>query len=210
MKKSILLCLLVLFAITSFSQKKAVTETGEEVILYENGTWKYVNDSARLKNDITVNPKPFKKSPNSTFLLKSTKTDIGIWIDSKKWSFKKASSNEDAEYELDLRGKDLYGMIITEKIEIPLETLKGLAYDNAKAVATDLEIVKQEYRTVNDIKVLCMQMNGNMQGVKFTYYGYYFSNAKGTVQFLTYTAQNLLKELLPDAEELLNGLVLLK
>jgi hypothetical protein len=126
MKKGILKILLLLLAITSVAQKKAVTETGEEVILYDNGTWKYVSDSAKEKVDIPLNPKAFKKSNNATFLLKSTRTKIGVWLDSKKWSFKKAVSNEDAEYELQLKGKDLYGMIITEKIEVPLETLKGI------------------------------------------------------------------------------------
>ncbi|SRR5258706_3190612 len=210
MKRTILQIVLILLTITSFSQKKAVTETGEEVILYDNGTWKYVNDSARVKIQIPVNPKVFKKSSNSTFLLKSTRTEIGIWIDSKKWTFKKAANNEDAEYELQLKGKDLYGMIITEKIEIPLESLKDIAIENAKSVASDIEVSKQEYRTVNNKKVLFMQMNGTTQGVKFSYYGYYFSNANGTVQLVSYTSQKLMTDLSGDAEEFLNGLVALE
>ncbi|TMI70027.1 MAG: hypothetical protein E6H09_17210 [Bacteroidetes bacterium] len=210
MKKNLFLLLSLLFAIASFSQKKAVTETGDEVILYEDGTWKYSNDSSRTKSEISVNPKPFKKSDNATFLLKSANTDAGIWIDSKKWSFKKAEINEAAEYQLQLKGKDLYAMIITEKIEVPLETLKAVALENARSAASDAEIVKQEYRTVNDKKILFLQINGTTQGIKFAYYGYYYSNENGTVQVITYTAQKLLNGFKADAEDLLNGFVTTK
>jgi hypothetical protein len=40
--------------------------------------------------------------------------------------------------------------------------------------------------------------------------GYYYSDAGGTVQFVTYTAQALLDEYKSSAVELLNGLTSLK
>ena len=52
-----------------------------------------------------------------------------------------------------------------------------------------------------------MHMTGTIQGVKFTYYGYYYSNSNGTIQFLSYTGNNLIKTYLNDIEILLNGLV---
>jgi hypothetical protein len=51
-----------------------------------------------------------------------------------------------------------------------------------------------------------MQLNGTTQGIKFSYYGYYYSDVNGTVQLVTYTARNLIGNLTDDAEELLNGL----
>jgi hypothetical protein len=101
----------------------------------------------------------------------------------------------------------LYGMVIAEKMEIPLETLKKIAIDNGRKSAPDLVIQNEEYRTVNGLRVLHLQMAGTMQGIKFFYYGYYFSNESGTVQFVTYSAQNLLGTFKSDIEELLNGLV---
>lgn len=121
--------------------------------------------------------------------------------------FKKATENIDAEYEFQLKEEDLYGMVIAEKVEIPLETLKSIALENGRSVAPDLTIVKEEYRIVNGIKVLCLQMSGTMQGIKVVYYGYYYSNANGTIQFITYTAQNLLDRYSPESEKFLNGLV---
>lgn len=210
MKKIFLATGFLLLSILSFSQKKAVTETGEEVILYTDGTWKYANDSVAEKANLSTNPTVFKKNVNSTFLLKSTKLNVGIWINTKKWSFKKATDNEAAEYEFQLKGKDLYGMIITENTEIPMESFRTVAVENAKDAAPDIKVVKEEYRMVNGKKILFMQLNGTIQGIKFTYYGYYFSSEKGAVQLLTYTAQNLLTSYAEEMEDLLNGFVILE
>lgn len=194
--------------LSSQAQKKAVTETGEEVVLNDDGTWIYLSpDSEELVVKTPVNDKVFTKNDDSSFLLKSKKINVGFWLNTKKWSFKKAVNNTDAEYELQRRGEDLYGMIITEKIEVPLETLRILALENGKAVAPDLHIVKEEYRTVNGEKILFLQMNGTMQGIKISYFGYYFSNSNGSTQFITYTSQGLLSHYKKDCEELLNGII---
>ena len=204
----VLLCLLIV----SFSnaQQKAVTETGDEVILYDDGTWKYLDEDQIIANDIPINPNKFETDDKSTFLLKSNTMNIGVYLNPKIWSFKKAVDNSDAEFEFQLKDGDLYGMLISEKVDIPLETMRTIAVENGREAAPDLKIVKEEYRNVNGIQVLLLQMNGTMQGIKFSYYGYYFSNANGTVQFITYTAQSLIETYKPESERLLNGLVELK
>jgi hypothetical protein len=191
------------------AQEKAVTSTGEEVILFDDGTWKYMNVELPTVDEITTNPRNFTKTKESSFLLKSKKTNNGFWINPKKWDFRKGTDNPDAEYELQLKEGDLYGMIITEKVEIPLEALKNIALSNAKSVAPDVRVIKEEYRNVNGLKVLCMQLDGTTQGIKFSYFGYYYSDESGTVQFITYTAQSLIEEYRDTAENLLNGIVLL-
>jgi len=204
---------LLFFALSLFrvvhAQHKAVTELGDEVILFEDGTWKYIDKLVSKKElvEIPINSKLFKKNDNSTFLLKSNKLNVGFWINPKLWSFTKKTKNPVAEYEFTFKKGDLYAMIISEKIEVPLETLKFIALDNGKKAAPDLKIIKEEYRNVNGLKVLLLQMNGTSQGIKFSYYGYYFSSSKGTVQFITYTSQNLIDSYKNESEELLNGLV---
>ena len=200
-----LVCSLFLFNVSA--QKKAVTETGQEVVLYEDGTWKYLFDIDNPEKKIKTSSKKYKKPPSSSFLLKSNKIKMGFWLDPKVWSFKKSTDNLEAEYELQLKDGDLYGMIITEQIEIPLSSLKNIVLENGRVASPDIHIVKEEYRIVNGIKVLMLQMNGTIQGIKFSYYGYYYSNKNGTVQFMTYTSQNLLKEYFDKYEGLLNGLV---
>ncbi|WP_406684894.1 hypothetical protein N1F78_03995 [Seonamhaeicola sp. MEBiC1930] len=199
--------ILLLCFISFYAQQKAITERGEEVILFEDGTWKYQNEEVIKETEIPTNPEKFEKDTNSTFLLKSNKLNVGFWLDPKVWSFKKATDNPEAEYELQVKDGDLYGMVISEKVEIPLEMLKTIALENGKAAAPDLKIVKEEYRMVNDLKVLLLQMDGTMYGIKFSYYGYYFSHENGTVQFITYTSQNLLEESRDVCEKLLNGIV---
>jgi hypothetical protein len=189
------------------AQQKGVTEIGEDVILFEDGTWKYQNDDDILKNEIPTNPNIFKKDNQSTFLLKSSRLNVGVYLNPKIWSFKKATDNPEAEYELQLKGEDLYGLLITEKVEIPLESLKSIALENGKTAAPDLKIVKEEYRNVNGLKTLLLQLNGTIQGIKFSYYGYYFTSINGTVQFITYTSQNLIDSYRPESEKLLNGFV---
>jgi len=208
-KNICLLFALLAVSIQLNAQEKAVTSTGEEVILFDDGTWKYMDVDLPSVDEITTNPRNFAKAKDSSFLLKSKKTKNGFWINPKKWDFRKGTDNPDAEYELQLKEGDLYGMIITEKVEIPLEALKNIALSNAKSVAPDVRVVKEEYRNVNGLKVLCMQLNGTTQGIKFSYFGYYYSDESGTVQFITYTAQSLIDEYRDTAESLLNGIVLL-
>jgi hypothetical protein len=59
--------------------------------------------------------------------MKSNKLNVGFWLNPKIWSFKKATDNTEAEYEFQLRNGDLYGLVISEKVEIPLETLKSIS-----------------------------------------------------------------------------------
>ena len=189
------------------AQIHAITDTGAEVILHQDGTWEYAKGKGEEVIDIKISEKEFKKNESSTFLVKSTKVDIGIYIDPKKWTFSKGKDNPDAEFEFQRKGEDLYGMLIAEKMEIPVTTLRGIAIDNAKISAPDIRVIKEEYRMVNGIKVLLLHMEGTISGLKFLYYGYYYSNSSGTIQLLTYTAQNLLSEYQVDIEEFLNGFV---
>lgn len=192
----------------SFAQIKAVTENGDEVLLNSDGTWRYTSDvEAKSTTTIKENTLPFKKPVSSTFLLKSAKINVGFWLDPKVWSFKKADAGEASEYKLSCKTEDFYAMIITEKIEIPLEELREIAIENAREAAPDIKVVSEEYRNVNGLRVFCMQMEGSMKGIKFSYLGYYYTTSDATVQFVTYTSQALMKSKRTIAESLLNGIV---
>ncbi len=203
-----MMLLVVLLGSILQAQINAVTESGDEVILYPDGTWKYKNKPNKERKEIPLNPEKFLKDPMATFLVKSQKVNIGIWIDPKLWKFKKGQVHEAAEFQFKRQDFDLYGMLISEKIEIPIPALKEVALENAMEVAPDVKVDREEYRIVNGIKVLMMQMSGTIKGGKFTYYGYYYSSKSGTIQFLTYTAQNLFQDYFGDIERFLNGLVL--
>ncbi len=207
MRHLILIFALALCSQLIHAQKNGVTDSGEEIVLYSDGTWKYKNEEDSWGKEIPLNSEKFIKGDKSTYLLKSDNMNVGFWLNPDIWTFNKSTTNPAAEYILKLKDEELYGMVISEKVEIPLDILKSKALQNGKSMTPDLHIVKEEYRYVNDLKVLLLQMNGTMVGVKFSYYGYYFSNSNGTVQFITYTSQNLFNKYENECETLMNGLV---
>lgn len=207
-----IICTFVLLCSCPFlqAQIKAITNTGDEVMLYEDGTWRYTNDSLNLKQTADTSKVKFETPVFSNFLVKSTRIGMGVYIDPKKWTFNKSEGTEPSEYEFEMRDdKNGYAMMITEKLELPMEALKMAAYQNALSVSSDIKIEKEEYRKVNGTYVLMMQMGGKIKGIDFVYLGYYYSSEKGTIQLLTYTFRKLLDENREEMENLLNGLVVL-
>lgn len=190
------------------AQTTALTEKGETVILYPDGTWKYSSTDEPALREIPVNTDNFVKPLDATFQVKSKSVPgAAVWISPKLWSFENGKGEDAAEYEFNLRNEDAYGMMITEGIEIPLLSLRDIAIENARRAAPDLEIKKEEYRTVNGVKVLCLQMNATIRGIPFSYLNYYYSSKSGSIQLLTYTSANLFNGYRSRMEMLLNGLV---
>lgn len=209
MKKMVFIGLILMYSTFVSAQIKAITESGDELFLYQDGTWEYANDNLIDGSQIPVSEQEYLKDENSTFLVKSKVLDVGIWINPKTWSFSKGTDEDAFEFQFQKKGDDLYGMLIAERIEIPVETLRGIALDNAKAVAPDIKIVNEEYRTVNGTQVLMMQMVGSIQGMKVKYDGYYYSNSNGTIQLLTYTGLSLHDDYFETIEIFLNGFLVL-
>lgn len=197
---------LCLFTFGAVASQKAVTEQGDVVILNDDGTWVYQEGKPAKEQVITINPQNFSKPENSKFQLKSNRTNAAFWIDPKKWSFKKnANGHDSAEYTFNVKGQDLYAMVISEQLEIELEQLAVLALDNARNAAADIKVVNKEYRMVNGKKVIFMEMEGTIQSIKFTYMGYYYSDESGSTQYLAYTGSNLVKKHQKDIMNFLNG-----
>lgn len=208
MKKNILIALSLL-TLSAYAGQRAVTDNGSIVLLNDNGTWTYESNEAEKPRVIELNKKTFSKSANQTFLLKSTKNKSAVWLDPKKWSFRKSDENSGpAEYKFQLKGVDLYGMIISEQIEFEQENLAQFALENTRKIAPNAKIVSQEYRVVNGIKLIRMRIDASAQGVNFSYIGHYMSDKSGSTQFVTYTATNLIDRNMPEIEEFLNGLSL--
>lgn len=207
MMKVFMSIVLMLAIMPAFASQRAITDTGDEVILNTDGTWVYASRAAKNLAKIRTNKTVFKKPKSSNFQLKSKKNNSAFWINPAKWGFKKAVSNTEAEYEFQLKGKDLYGMAVTEEIEISLESLVDLALSNAQSAAPDARVTKKEYRNVNGKKVIYMEIQGTIQSIKFTYMGYYASNDSGSTQLITYTATNLVSKYKKEVNDFLNGLI---
>jgi hypothetical protein len=201
---------LLLMSIFSFAQQRAVTDQGEQVVLYNDGTWVYVEKDSIRRDEVAINQLPFSKSKKASFLLKSKRIDIGCWIDPKVWKFRTSQSHEAAEFEIDHVDGSMYALIITEKLDVPTESLGNLAIQNALAAAPDLKVTTKEYRNVNGIKVLMMRMTGTIEDMRFSYFGYYYAADGGATQFLAYASEEFMEENLTEVEDLLNGFVTLR
>jgi len=204
--RKLFLTILLLLAVTSYAGQKAITDTGEIVILNSDGTWEYPDDSKKAKNIIEINKKIFQKPSTSAFLLKSVKNKSAFWINTDKWSFKKEKISEAAEYAFQLKGEDLYGTAITERMDIPIESFVDIALSNAQDEAPDAKIIDQEYRIVNGKKVLYLEITGTMNNIKFAYLGYYYSDVSGVTQFIAYTSNSLINRYKSEINDFLNGL----
>lgn len=183
---------------------RATTEDGKRVILKSDGTWVFEKQTAE--------PAPggdLSKPIDATAVLRSKKGFCEVWYIPSKWK-PVASQNPAAEYEMSHANGDGYAMLITERITMPLDSLKRVAVENAKSVAPDVQVLSDDRIVVNGANVMAMRMEGTLQGIKFTYYGYYWAGKEGTIQFLTYTGQSLFDEYRSDFTQLLNGLVITK
>lgn len=205
--KKILFSSLLLLSIHAYAAQKAITATGDEVLLHDNGTWVYADASKKPAPALTKNPTPFVKPADASFEVKSKVNKASVWIDPKAWKFNKAENNEAAEYEFQLQGADLYGLMINEAIEIPVDSLTRIALDNARKVAPDASIAEQEYRTVNNREVIYARIDGTMQGISLSYLSYYVASSSGSTQLVLYTGRNLVDKYRTEIDAFLNGLM---
>ena len=183
---------------------EATTADGRTVTLSDDGTWSFkeVVSSAAMPGAVVMKAKSATKS------IKSKKGFFELWYDPKKWTTKEGAEGTPTEFVVIRKDGDAYGMAIVERIGVPMDQLAAIALNNAKSQAPDARIVMQEERTVNGKKVVALQIEGTIQGIAFKYYGYYWSGKSGTVQFLTYTSQNLFEDAVADFTELLSGFVI--
>lgn len=181
---------------------RAKTEAGKEVVLYPDGTWKDAEE-AKAQPSATRN---YQKPRTAKTLFQPSRGKFKIWYDENKWALSKAVPDADGRTQFRLLSGDGYVMVIAEGLSIPLETLKQLAFDNAKGAAPDALIVAEEKRTVNGKEILFMRIDGTVRQIPFTYYGYYYGGNEGTIQVIAFTGQNLIDKYKEEFTNFLNGL----
>jgi len=156
-------------SLNAIAAQKAVTDDGQVVILNNDQTWEFANATSTDMPVASVNKKKFAKMSAQSFRVNMLPTNMGIYINPKKWTF---SKDKDDASRLSFRSKnpassDLYAMVIAEGVEIAPETLAKIALENATVAAPDAKILEREYRYVNGSKVLYMVMEGTIDSIKF-------------------------------------------
>lgn len=71
--------------------------------------------------------------------------------------------------------------------------------------AADAKVSKEETRVVNGKQVLAMVIEGTVEEIPFTYYGYYYSGKQGAIQLVGFTGQNVFAKYEAEFTKLLDG-----
>lgn len=194
---------LSIFPGLSYSQDiTATTKDGREVLLKKDGTWKFYGGSRSYSVTSGV---LYERPKTSTSIFKPKGDKFAVWFDSSKWRQQKPNG---IKVTFNHKDGDLYGMVIAERISMKLSALKEAALSLMRESAPDIEVTLEENRRVNGKTILCMRTEGEIQGIQFVYYGYYYSGKEGTIQLLTYTTPNLYPEYESEMTEFLNGLTI--
>jgi hypothetical protein len=201
-----IIAILFLCQTSLMAQIKAVTDTGDEVILFNDKTWKFQNE----KNvSIQKSTNYFSKGSNSTFLVKSKINRFGVHINPKVFEFKRDTKNSDNEFDFTNRKKTTYGFMINEGIELPLSTLRDYKVNSLKDKATSLDILDDEYRIVNGITILYLRIRLTTKDTGDTplIFCMYFATAKSsTTQLISWTSETNFNKSSDEIFELLNGI----
>lgn len=179
------------------AQERATTESGRQVLLFPDGTWKYA--------PTTSTPGSHDRPAQATSEIALARGAASLYYDPAKW--RRDELDDPTRARLAHVTGDGYAIIIAERIEMTLDALREVALSNARSAAPDAAITWEERRVVNGTEVLAARLRGTTQGITFVYFGYYYAGPQGTFQVLTYTSSNLFDEYRDDFEELLNGFV---
>ncbi|MCY1660609.1 hypothetical protein [Chryseobacterium sp. SL1] len=205
--------ILIAFVAVSFSTKaqtKAMTEDGKEVVLLDNKTWKFVNESdEKTLETISTNDQTYEKAKEATFLMKSKRVEGGVYYNPKVWRIIKSDINFPAIEHVftNSTNPNIFALFISENAPIQtLKNLKELVIAGVQKNATYFRLKEAEYRTINDIKVLHMKYSVNAKGIDLEYMGNYYLTGDGYCSITAYTFVNKYEENKKAMESFINGI----
>jgi hypothetical protein len=182
---------------------RAQTNDGKVVLLRDDGTWIYEPEP---KKDAPQNGvEKFEKDPKSVAAYKGKRGKFTLYLIPGRWTQKETPSSPDAEVQFAHKDGDVFGMVIAERLEMPVETLKQVAVGRVQKLDKDFKIVEEGKRIVNGRQVLFVIMDANIKGIPLTYFVYYLAGPEGSIQVFTFTGRSLFKEYRQDMQAFLNG-----
>jgi hypothetical protein len=205
MKNFFLPVIALLFAFQAGAQVTAITEEGKAVLLFSNGTWRYLNDSVRVS---TLDLPHFAVPGKSTTLVKGKESRYELWYDAEKWKLLPDTVYKNSEYALEFYNGELIAMMITERMQVPLATIKEAAIGSFKKEGSECRIAEEQKIMVNGTEGLLLKIDALVDDIPVSYLNAYFSTREGTFQLITYTAYNLFDHHRNDMMEMISGFVL--
>jgi len=205
----------------AWGQTVAVTEYGDTVYLYADGSWTYdlLDDyedemDALFGKPLTVQDTvdtPYTAPSNTNKQVENSFDMFEVRYNGNAWSRVPAGTlNGDAEFAWESKRTDLYSVVISEETPIAQDYLFTIARDNMKeATANPVEVLTLEAVTVNDVPMLHGVMRAQVTGVDFVFEGYYYSDDRGSVQFITWTSERIWESNRKHIRDMLNGFVVM-
>lgn len=215
----LLFLLLCSVCVSVNAQTRAITENGDTIFVYNNGTWSFelldempvVHELSFLETELQIDTlnTEFSCSKNAKKQVKNAYEMFTIKYNDKLWQrLPPANLNEEAEFAFKSRKQDIWCVVISEETPIEADKLLRIAKKNMEDnTGAEVEIVKSELRKVNGQKVVRGVLKANLSGISFTFDAYYFSNDKGSVQFTTWSSDQVWERSQNEISELLNGFI---
>ncbi len=212
--------LIGLFTIPLTAQEIAVTESGDSIFIYDDGTWSYdlkAQSKGMEENvlkfqtlDLSIENHGRKFTLPSQTLKKIDKDSEFYKISYNPSNWKRvppATINPIASYTFGDESKGIYAMLIAENIEMGTENIYKFALQHAETNAGAApKVLRSEWVMVNGVKMINGEYDVNLNGLKFTFNSLFYSTEKGTIQLMTWTFTNQYTANKPMLEEILAGL----
>ncbi len=202
MKNILALLFALQFCSQVMAQITAVTEEGKAVILFSDGTWRYRNDSAWIPH---AGIRHYSVPANSTALLGGARAACRMLYQADQWSILPDTLYPHADFSLQNHDGEVIAMIISEKMQLPLQKMKDAAVDNFKKTGTEFKVSGEQRIIVNDTEGMLLKIDALVDGIPFSYLNAYFSTPQGTCQVITFTAYNLFDRYRNDMMDLISG-----
>ena len=173
-------------------------------------TPKTVENNLPVNNNTPKEPIYPKTNVSETNVNKSGKQyqasqsfNYGVWYNNNVWTAPNYNLNAMAELQFATYNDEAWGMVIAEYGSFSLQDLQQAVLNNANRVANNVRLVKSEKKLINGKEMLQIQVEADISGIGFVYYGNLYTTGEFATQFLSYTS----KELFPKYQSLMDELI---
>ncbi|MCK5127327.1 MAG: hypothetical protein KAR42_13815 [candidate division Zixibacteria bacterium] len=150
------------------------------------------------------------KPVSATQYYEIKKNKFGIWINNNLWIKAELGLNRESKIEFEHIGGEVQALLLYKDHKVSPEEFYETILLNAKKVSRDSKVVFNETRLVNGHEILCMRIDGTIDYVPFSYYGYYYTGFIGTIQLITIISPDLFEEYEYELTDFLDGLLINK
>ncbi|RFC54735.1 hypothetical protein [Brumimicrobium aurantiacum] len=211
-----------LIGLTSNAQTTAVTEDGDTIYVYQNGTWSFDKDEVSpipnhlsfmyLDLDIDTLSTPFTTPKSAKSKVSNDFISFDVNYNNDLWKrVPPATLNDDAEFGFQSKEHDIWSIVISEETTIAPDDLFRIAKNSMEEnTGSEVEILKTEHRTINGTPIIRATVRASFSGITFIFDSYYYSNENGSVQFTTWTSDKIWKRNENVILDLMNGFVVQK